>query len=127
MGYRRVPTIHTLDNIEGEEGLIVRLKSIKIGKLRRLMTLTASDDTANQGLEQIFDLLQDAMVSWNLEDEEGQPVPATAEGLEDQEAELILRIVEAWMEVMTGVSTDLGKGSSSGESFPGRPLTMEAL
>lgn len=127
MGYRRVPTIYTLDKVRGEEGLIVRLKAIKIGKMRKLMQLTSSDDTANEGLAQILDLLQEALVSWNLEDEQGQPVPATPEGVEDQESELILRIVETWMDQMTGVTPELGKDSSSGASFPGRPLTMEAL
>lgn len=127
MGYRKVPTIHTLDKIGEEDGLIVRMKSIKFGKLRRLMQLTDSDETAEESLDDIFKLLLESLVSWNLEDENGVPVPTTVEGLEDQETDLVMDIIEAWIEKMTGPGPELGKDSTSGESFPGKPLTMEAL
>ena len=128
MGYRRVPTIHTLDSIREEEGLVVRMASIRLGKMRRLMQLTSEEEDG--GIEEILDLFQHSLVSWNLEDfETGAPVPANREGIDAQEIELIMRIVEAWMNVMTGTDGpgDLGKDSTSGEKFPGRPLTMELL
>lgn len=129
MGYRRIPTIYTLDSIRDEEGLVVRMTSIRLGKLRRLMALT-SDDSGDDGMGEILDLFGQSLVSWNLEDfETGAPVPTTKEAIEDQEVELVMRIVEAWMSEMTGTDgpNDLGKGSTSGEKFPGQPLTMEAL
>lgn len=130
MGYRRVPTIYTLDSIPGEDGLIVRMSSIRLGKLRRLMALTSDDTADDEATGQILDLFAESLVSWNLEDfETGLPVPTTKEGVEDQEIELVMRIVGAWMDRMTGTDGpgDLGKGSTDGEKFPGRPLTMEAL
>lgn len=130
MGYRRVPTIYTLDSIPEEEGLIVRMASIRLGKLRRLMRLTADDAAEDDTVGEILDLFQENLVSWNLETfEEGIPVPTTKEGIEDQDIELIMRIVEVWMDRMTGTDGpgDLGKGSTDGKQFPGQPLTMEAL
>jgi hypothetical protein len=130
MGYRRVPTIYTLDSIPEEDGLIVRMSSIRLGKLRRLMVLTSDDKADDEATGQILDLFQENLVSWNLESfEDGAPIPTTTEGIEDQEIELIMRIVGAWMDVMTGTDGpgDLGKDSTDGEKFPGRPLTMEAL
>ncbi|HKZ21165.1 MAG TPA: hypothetical protein VJQ57_13775 [Acidimicrobiia bacterium] len=130
MGYRRVPTVYTLDSIPEEEGLIVRMTSIRLGKMRRLMTLTADDKADDAAMGEILDLFQQSLVSWNLEEfEDGTPVPTTREGVEDQEVELIMRIVGAWMDEMTGTDgpDDLGKGSTGGGKFPGRPLTMEAL
>ena len=130
MGYRRIPTIYTLDAIAEEEGLVVRMASIRLGKLRRLMQLTSDDASDDGGIGEILELFQESLISWNLEDyESGEPVPLTREAVEEQEIELIMRIVEAWMDRMTGTSGpgDLGKGSISGGSFPGQPLTMEAL
>lgn len=129
MGYRRVPTIYTLDEVKDEKGLIVRMASIRLGKLRKLMELTA-DDSNDDGVGGILDLFTESLVSWNLEDfETGAPVPTSRTAVEDQEFDLIMKIVEAWMERMTGTDGpgDLGKGSTDGEKFPGRPLTMEAL
>lgn len=125
MGYRRVPVIHTLDEIEGEEGLVVRVKSISFGKVRRLLKLM-DDDTADV-MDEISAQLVEALVSWNLEDEDEQPVPATAEGIEGQDFGLVMAIVNTWLSKITGVDDDLGKGSPSGPQFPGQPVTMEAL
>lgn len=130
MGYRRVPTIHTLDSIPEEEGLVVRMASIRLGKLRRLMKLTADESAGDESISEILELFGQSLISWNLEDfETGAPVPTTREGIDDQETELVMRIVEAWMDQMTGTDgpNDLGKDSTSGGQFPGRPLTMEAL
>ena len=129
MGYRRIPTVYTLDAIHDEDGLIVRMTSIRLGKLRRLMKLTADDGADDGGVGEILDLFSQSLISWNLEDEQGAPVPTSLEGIEDQEVELIMRIVEAWMGRMTGTEgkNDLGKDSIDGGKFPGQPLTMEAL
>lgn len=128
MGYRRIPTIYTLDAIPEEEGLVVRMASIKLGKLRRLMKLTSDENSDDGGVEEILDLFQANLISWNLEDfETGEPVPTSKDAVEDQEIELVMRIVEQWMDHMTGTPGDLGKDSTSGEKFPGQPLTMEAL
>lgn len=128
MGHRRVPTIHTLDKIEGEEGLIVRLKGLRIGKLRGLIKIMESDE---QGLSDMLDELTETMaaaaVSWNLEDEDGNPVEFDRDGIEELELDQLMGIVNAWTGAMTSVDDELGKDSTSGEKFPVPPLTMEAL
>lgn len=128
MGYRKVPTIYTLDKIPDEDGLVVRMKAIKIGKIRKLVRLLGlDDDQMLEALDELFSLLSEGLVSWNLEDEDGAPVPTGMEGIEELELPFLLKVLNCWLENMTGVDEDLGKGSPSGESFPGRPLTMEAL
>lgn len=126
MGYKKVPVIHTLNEIEGEDGLVVRVKSVSFGKVRKLMRLTGADDEDESSVEEIAKMFLDALVSWNLEDDEG-PVPTTAEAVEEQDFDFIMKIVNAWLGRMTGPDEELGKGSSGGEKFPGRPLTMELL
>jgi hypothetical protein len=127
MGYRKIPTIYTLANLPEEDGLIVRMRAIRIGKVRSLMKAMSSQSESDESLDEMFALLLEGLVSWNLEDENGVPVPATAESLDEMELPFVMTILEAWLTQMTGPDEGLGKGSGSGATFPGRPLTMEAL
>lgn len=127
MGYRRIPTIYTLDKIDGEDGLVVRLKGISFGKVRRLLNLMDGDTGNDKVMDEISSQLSANLVSWNLEDEHGVPVREDTEGIDAQDFDLVLKIVEAWLSNITGPDDELGKGSPSGEKFPGQPLTMEAL
>ena len=124
MGYRKVPTIHTIDDIPGEDGLIIRMQGISFGKVRRVTKLL--DDEGDGALEEIGKLVISKLVSWNLEDQDG-PVPTTVEALDELDFSLVLKLVNAWLDCMTGVGDELGKDSSSGAKFPGQPVTMEAL
>ena len=127
MGYRKIPVIHTLDNVKGEEGLIVRMKSVSFGKVRRLLALIDGDTSDQTVMDEISSQFVANLVSWNLEDEDGEPVPTTAEGVDDQDFSFVMAVVNTWMDVITGPGPDLGKDSNSGGNFPGQPLTMEAL
>lgn len=125
MGYTRVPTIYTLDKIKGREGLEVRVKGLKIGPMRKLLKVLDSDDSEIEDLmDECLGIFVKNFVSWNAVDEQGQPVEFSGEDLELEE---LLEIVSAWIGVMTGPDEDLGKDSTSGESFPAPPLTTEAL
>lgn len=126
MGYRRVPTILTLTEFKGYEGLVVRMKAISYGKVRRLIAL--SNDTENdEATEEMASAFQEHLVSWNVEDEQGNPVPSTVEGVDAQDFDFIMDIIGGWLDMVTGPTEELGKDSSSGEKFPGAPVTMEAL
>lgn len=127
MGYRKVPTIHTLEFDGDLDGLVVRAKSISFGKVRRLVELMDDDDKDAEAMAEIVARLVDAVVSWNLEGEDGTPVPLSVESVEDLEFSDVIVIVNKWLDSITGPSGELGKDSSSGAQFPGRPLTMEAL
>lgn len=129
MGYRKVPVIHTV-TFEGSdyEGLIVRLKGLKIGSMRRLIDLMESEDEKmTVMMTGMIGTIADSIVSWNLEDEQGAELPATAEEMEDLEFAMLFELVSRWLEKMTGPNASLGKDSPSGEKFPGQPVTMEAL
>ena len=54
----------------------------------------------------------DAMlVSWNLEDDGGNPIPASAEGMMAIPVEFATMIVNEWVEATTGIPDPLGEGS----------------
>lgn len=127
MGYRKVPRIHTLEFDGDQEGLIVRAKSVKFGKVRKLLALMDDDTKDQEVMEQITAELADAIVSWNLQEEDGSDIPVSVEAIDDLEFDEVMAVVNRWMDSMTGPTKELGKDLSSGESFPGQPLTMEAL
>lgn len=128
MGYRKIPTIYELVFEDPDyEGLEVRCKALKLGRVRKLMSVVGKSEMTNDELAALFGILEEGLISWNLEDENGDPVPATREGIDDQEVPFILDIVDTWLDGMTGVSEDLGKGSDSGETFPVALPTMETL
>lgn len=125
MGYRKVPRIYTLTFDKELEGLIVRMKGLKLGQMRALMAIL--DDKDSRTLEGLPPFIAKHIVSWNLEDEQGEPIPATEAGLDELDVDELLAISSRWMDELVGVQDDLGKDSPSGEQFPGRPVTMEAL
>lgn len=127
MGYRKIPKIHTLEFDGDLQGLVVRARSIKFGKVRSLLALMDEDDKDVEVMGQITKELAGALVSWNLEDEDGTPVELSSEAIDDLEFEEVMAIVNKWLDALTGPGKDLGKDSNSGGNFPGRPLTMEAL
>lgn len=127
MGYRKKSTVHTLE-FKQYEGLVVRMKGLKIGKMRRVLRALGDDNKDTGALvDEMATFVVEGLVSWNLEDENGTPLPADREQVEDLEFDMLTEILSTWLERLTGPDDDLGKGSSSGEKFPGRPLTMEAL
>ena len=125
MGYRKVPRIYTLTFDGDLEGLVVRMRGLRLGQMRALLKILDDEDTRT--LDELPKFLADHLISWNLEDENGREVEASAEGLDQLDIEEVLTISNKWMDELVGVKEDLGKGSPSGEQFPGRPVTMEAL
>lgn len=123
----RVPRIYDLE-FEGDlEGLHVRAKSIKFGKVRQLIALMDEEDKDVEVMDQIANMLAQNIVSWDFLDEDEQPIEVSLEAVDDLEFDEVIAITNKWLDQMTGPSKELGKDSNSGASFPGRPVTMEAL
>ena len=55
------------------------------------------------------------LVSWNIEDKRGKPVPATLAGVKTQSNRLITRIMTAWIISMTSVPTTSQLPSGNGK------------
>lgn len=127
MGFRKVPTIYTLTFKGDYEGLVVRMKSTSFGKVRRLLALMGDDVDELESFAGIADLLIENLVSWNLEDENGTPVPVNAETFDDQDFAFVIELANQYLGEVTGPSEELGKDSTDGGKFPGRLPTMEAL
>lgn len=132
MGYRKGRKIFVLEFADPEfEGLEVKAHSLPIGELRRLMMLDTDSDN-EKGAQATFELIEafnDALISWNLEDDTGVSVPATLEGIEGQDLDFVMSIIGAWMSTMSSVGdgTPLAEPSTSGRPFPEASIPMEPL
>lgn len=122
MGYRRSPKVYRLQFADEEfAGLEVMVRSMPVGEFLALARLqsTLDQDNPDPGeIEQLFKTFQSKLIGWNLEDERGEKMPATVQSLYAQDLEFVLAMIGAWVEAMGGVSSDLGKDSTSGETFP---------
>lgn len=67
----------------------------------------------------------DVLIAWNLEDETGQPVPATVAGMLSLPLAQANIIIQKWAEVVQGLSNPLGGASlNGGQSEPVPSGTM---
>lgn len=109
-------------------GLEVTVGSASIGTLMGLSGISTADPAgASAGLEKSIQVLADSLISWNIEGDDGTPVPATVDGLKQQEMSLVMSIISAWTEAVSGVSPPLPGGSNSGETFREVELPMVEL
>ena len=69
------------------------------------------------------------LVSWNLTDDDDQPIPATAEGLRQVDTSLVTALKNAWLQSIAGVhdADPLPQSSPSGEPSLVESVPMEAL
>lgn len=124
MGYRRQrPTYHLVFADEEYAGLEVKVRSGSVKTYRAIASLAghefsdppSPEDLARQAaLDEAF---VSVLVSWNVEDDDGQPVPATLAGLESLDLPFVLAIVLAWMEAVAGgVGGPLPQPSADGRA-----------
>lgn len=136
MGYKRQKTIYRLVFEDEEfEGLEVRAYAPPLGYLEKTMQMgsIAGRNTDDLSPEEI-ELFQGFMtgfakylVSWNLEDDDDTPVPATLEGLRTQDLGFVFQIIEAWLDSVSAVAGPLAPPSSSGRPSLEGSLPMEPL
>lgn len=69
----------------------------------------------------LFDRFARVLVSWNLDDQDDQPVPANRKGLGSQDFQLISEIIEGWITAMSKAPPPLPNASSGGTN-PADPL-----
>lgn len=117
MGFREPPSTVTLRFDERDElhGLEVTLQGMSIGEW---MQATGMDGSDGDDTAKTIDRFHQALISWNLDDADGQPVPVSES--RGRSHKLILHLNNAYVEALTGVhkSDPLPESSTSGESYP---------
>lgn len=128
MGYRRPDNVYVLTFVGTDlDGLEVKVRSTSLRKIRNIAQLKDSAGDNIAALESMCEQFAECLVAWNLEDEDGAPVPATLDSVMDQDAGFILRLVLEWIEAVMGVPDPLSRPSNAGKRSAEGFLPMEAL
>jgi hypothetical protein len=124
MGYKPKRKLITLD-FEGtkHDGLEVTMRGLTVGEELELDDMRGKDSNGRR----IFEMMAGLLHEWNVEDENGQPVPATFEGVCTQDSVFIMEILDALQTANSGVSDPLPESSPSGEPSPVASIPMEPL
>jgi hypothetical protein len=116
MGFREPSTIKLVFE-SGDElhGLEVCMRGMSIADF---MTSTGMDGGDGDNAAATMQRFYTHLVSWNLEDEAGQPVPVS--DAPNRDSRMIRRLNNAWIEALTGVHKNdpLPETSPSGNSYP---------
>ena len=75
--------------------------------------------------ELLLKKFSEALISWNLEDEHGKPIPATYAGLLSQEVQFAMEIIRAWMEAIATVPKSSGNKLNGTGTYPELSIPME--
>jgi hypothetical protein len=112
-------------------GLVIRVRVMAVGALQEL--LTKLDELSNvESMPYIARSLADHLIGWNIDDEDGNPVPATYEGILSLAPAELGKIGHTWMKSLAGavpVDSPLEDSSPSGVPSAGKEpeLPMESL
>jgi hypothetical protein len=131
-GYRRSRTVK-LTWAGGEfAGLEIRVRRISVRRYLDLAPLLDGqlDTDTEDGRKAALELLSEfgsLIRSWNLQDEDGEPVPCTAEAFLDQDPTFVREVLDQWAAAVAGVSAPLETPSSAGAPFPEGSIPMDVL
>lgn len=98
-GYVREPQqYHLVFTDEDMRGLEIHIGAVNLGEFMHLQELgdnaLIGDDVA---MVELFTAFCEALISWNLENADGTPVPPTIDGLKTMDVNFVLRLVREWM------------------------------
>ncbi len=126
MGYKINRVYRLKFESDAMAGLEVKVRSMSIGDslefAEEAEKIGAAKDV-NQ-IRPVLEKLASAIVSWNVEEDDGTPVPVSVEGVIELELSAVTAIIEAWMEVIGGVPAPLPKDSSGGVTVPMESLAL---
>lgn len=102
-------------------GLEIRIRRLSIGQALRLTSLAdlkdafASGGDATAELDELFHILAGKIIGWNLEDGNGAPVPVSVDTVCDLDIDMVLWIVEAWLDSIGGTNAPLAPTPAASE------------
>lgn len=128
MAYKRKRKIYRLD-FEGTEyeGLELKVRGLTTGEYLDMVALSAPGTDGDGETDGLLRMLSTHLVSWNLVDEEGEPVPTTFEGIRTNDLTMNMAIISAWTEAMVNLPAGTEKKSLPGENSLVESIPTETL
>ncbi|MFD7794318.1 hypothetical protein [Streptomyces sp. NPDC059759] len=128
MGFKATVRTVTIKFAEGHQyhGAEARVRSMTLGEYMEAAGYDGGDgDDTPTSLRKFGSNL----VSWNLEDDDEKPIPATFDGMQVADQGLVRAMQAAWIQAVVGVhdADPLPESSTSGDSSLVESVPMEAL
>jgi hypothetical protein len=106
-------------------GLVVEMRSMAIGEFLKVQQAQAEQDAEKAA--EIFEVFGKCLVDWNVSRPDGTNVPASYEGVQEQDLDFLMAIMAAWVKAISGVSAPLESGSTSGLPSVAGLMSTETL
>lgn len=130
MGFKRSALLLEWPENSEFSGLEVRMRRLSIGQLSHVQGLAdlrkdGMSDTA-QVFSDLLDAIAEGLLGWNYEVEQVQedgtkadvPVPATREGLDGCDVDMVVQLTRAWLSAAAAVPLASPPSSPTGEPEP---------
>jgi hypothetical protein len=139
MGYRRTRKVYVLDFADTDlDGLEVKARSVSLGDglefdslLQAIADIAQREDATladqKQAVRDLAEAFAAVLVDWNLEGDDGNPVPPSADALYGLEQGDLQLLVRAWRMAASGVPGPLEPPSNAGERSAEESIPMEPL
>lgn len=129
MGYKhKIPRINvTFPEGHDYHGCEVTLRRLKLREWLDITGLGGDEEPVVRHIGDQLRTMADKLIDWNLEEEDGTPVPTTVEAVLDQDQTLMMAILEAWLDNLAGVPAPLEPSSTSGAPSPVESIPMDTL
>lgn len=106
MGYKPKFKVHELTFGPEYDGLQVTARGVSVGEFLEI--------SSGVTLGRAYELLAQNLVSWNLEDADDKPIPATREELDKLDRLLVDHMADQWIAAIQRVPTPLEPSSPAG-------------
>lgn len=130
MGFKAPRKVFRLTFADSEyEGLEVIARGASVGGMLDVQGLAADavEGRASGAGAGMIALFTESLVSWNLTDDDDQPIPATADGIRGLDIDFVMLLIRAWASHQTEVPDPLAEGSTSGEISLVQSIPTETL
>ncbi|MFF0138552.1 hypothetical protein ACFYRN_19180 [Streptomyces sp. NPDC005227] len=135
MGYRKTTRLLTVSlaghEVYGADGEapVAKARGRNLEQYLQLMGWTPADEGDERtGIVRQLEEFSASLVSWNLEEEDGTPIPCTPRALFAVDNDLALALATQWLDVIGGkVDGPLPQSSPAGEPSPVVSIPMEPL
>jgi hypothetical protein len=128
MGYKPKRTLYKLDFSATEyAGLEITTRSVSVEGLLAIAAAADEIDEVSPAKGKVLDLLgrfARVIVSWNVEDDDGQPVPVTVEALLDQDFGFLMTMITMWISSVSQAPPPLPGPSPSGATSAEASLAL---
>jgi hypothetical protein len=127
-GYKRKRKTYRLDFSDTEwNGLEVRVKGLTTGEYLQLVQLSATSEEGDSETEAMLKMFASHLISWNLEDDEGDPIGTSFEDIKENDFTMNMSIVRAWTDALASVPEKVEKKFTTGDAALVASIPMETL